>query len=404
MIRVFMRHKKLSNGKYPIVLSITKNKKTKIISLGISCEKKQWTGKKFNRKHPDYTALNHAISEQEQKAEEIVQEFQIQGEDFSLKQFEEKFRGKAKKTVTVRNFWKEETENLNRAGRTGTAAVSKDTFNSFFTFEKDKGLLFRDLNPAKLYDYEIFLRQNGNQDSGIGVKMRAIRSLYNLAIRKGVVDQKFYPFKSYKLSKLRGKSVKKALKKEEIKKIEAIDPNADPHLRNAKNYFLFSYYTGGMNFYDMMKLKWSNIDGNRIYYVRSKTKGRFSVEILEPVQKILNYYRAQERDTDYVFPILLKEDLTPMQIQNRRKKVLKQYNSRLKEIACIIGTKKPITSYTARHSMATNLKHIGVSTDIIGQAMGHQDIKVTQAYLKEFDDEVMDKAMKKLLEEETVKY
>lgn len=399
-----MRHKKLSNGKYPIVLSITKNKKTKVISLGIYCEKKQWTGKKFNRKHPDYIALNQAISEQEQKAEEIVQDFQLNGEEFSLKQFEEKFRGKKKKAITVRKFWKDEMENLIKAGRTGTAEVSKDTFNSFFTYEKNKQLQFRDLNATKLYEYETFLRQNGNQDSGIGIKMRTIRSLFNLAINKDVVDQKFYPFKIYKISKLKGKNVKKALRKEAIKKIEAICTRTYPHLVDAKNYFLFSYYTAGMNFYDMMKLKWSNIDSNRIHYVRSKTKGRFSIEIMEPVQEILNYYKAQQRSTEYVFPILLKEDLTPMQIQNRRKKVLKRYNARLKEIAKLIGSQKPITSYTARHSMATNLKHLGISTDIIGQAMGHQDITVTQAYLKEFDDEIMDKAMKKLLEEGEVVY
>jgi hypothetical protein len=36
--------------------------------------------------------------------------------------------------------------------------------------------------------------------------------------------------------------------------------------------------------------------------------------------------------------------------------------------------------------------------------MGHHDVSVTKAYLKEFDDEVIDNAMNKLLEEPELKY
>lgn len=404
MIRIFMRHKKLASGKYPIVLSITKDKKTKIFSLGISSEKKQWTGKKFNRRHPDYIALNEAINNQERKAETIVQNYRLNGEDFTLREFEIKFRAKEQKKVSLRSFWEKDIENLGKAGRIGTSDVSQSTFNSFFNFERDWKLTFEELTSAKLYDYETFLRSNGNQDSGIGIKMRTIRALFNLAIKRNIVDESKYPFKSYKISRLKGKSLKRALKKEEITKIKDFNPSQYPELLDAKNYFIFSYYTGGMNFYDMMKLQWSNIDGDRIHYVRSKTKGRFSIQVLEPVKRILDYYKSRQGNTSYIFPILLKENLTPSQTQNRRKKVLKQYNSKLKKIAALVGIDKPITSYYARHSMATNLKHNGVSTDIIGQAMGHQDIKVTQSYLMEFDDDVIDNAMKKLLEEPEVKY
>ena len=53
----------------------------------------------------------------------------------------------------------------------------------------------------------------------------------------------------------------------------------------------------------------------------------------------------------------------------------------------------------ARHSYATNLKQIGVSTDLISQSMGHQNIAITSAYLKDFDDDVIDDANEKLLME-----
>jgi integrase len=161
---------------------------------------------------------------------------------------------------------------------------------------------------------------------------------------------------------------------------------------------------GGMNFIDLMKLKWTNFQEDRINYTRSKTKGRFKVKMLDPVKEVISYYKEQNRATDYVFPILLKNDLTPIQIENRKQKTLKKYNKQLKEIAEIQGITENVTSYVIRHSYATNLKFAGVSSDLIGQSMGHQDISVTNAYLKEFDEEVVFNAMEKLLEEPFLRY
>ena len=51
--------------------------------------------------------------------------------------------------------------------------------------------------------------------------------------------------------------------------------------------------------------------------------------------EILDYYRSKRTDSQYVFPILLKNDLTPTQIADRKQKVLLRYNRQLKEIAAL---------------------------------------------------------------------
>ena len=109
------------------------------------------------------------------------------------------------------------------------------------------------------------------------------------------------------------------------------------------------------------------------------------------------FYKNEANDTKYVFPILLKDKLSPTQIENRKKKTLQQYNKELKEIASICNINKPISSYVARHSYANSLKQKGISTDIISESMGHQNIAVTQAYLKELDNSLIDEAMEVLL-------
>ncbi len=78
-------------------------------------------------------------------------------------------------------------------------------------------------------------------------------------------------------------------------------------------------------------------------------------------------------------------------------KTLQRYNKDLKEIAQICGIDKPLSSYVARHSFANCLKQKGVATDVISESMGHQNLAITQAYLKELDSTVLDEASELLL-------
>jgi site-specific recombinase XerD len=86
-----------------------------------------------------------------------------------------------------------------------------------------------------------------------------------------------------------------------------------------------------------------------------------------------------------------------MQKYNRVRKLCRQINAELHKIADGLGITEDVTTYVARHSFATVLKKSGVNIGIISQALGHQDIKTTQVYLAQFDDEQVDVAMQNLL-------
>lgn len=400
-IKILLRDKPNKEGQFPIILRITKDRKTKLISLGINCLKNDWNDKEscFKKSYSNHIQRNRSLLNWKQKALSIIDSFNIDNIDFTLNQFEERFRNKESNKITVLEFWEDKINDLNLSGRTGNARAHRDTKNSFFRFCKNQKILFKEINVELLDKYETHLRATGSNDGGIGVRMRELRAVYNDAIKKGIVDEKYYPFKTYKVSKLKGRGFKKALSRDEVLKIINLNEMEYPHLVEAKHIFVFSYYTRGMNFYDMMKLRWDNIVDDKIIYTRSKTKGRFIVKILAPVRDILNHYKNINTKTGYVFPILLKEDLTPMQIENRKAKKLKKFNSDLKKIAEVLEIDKALTSYVARHSFATNLKQLGVSTDVISQAMGHQHIAITSAYLKDFENEIIDDANELLLKE-----
>jgi len=399
-IKAVLRKTKLANNAFPIALRVTKDRRSKYFRTPYNALESEWNSNigEFNKKNNNYIQNNRLLNTIKNRAYSVITSLEIENEYYTLEDFERKFRVNANPiNQNIFKFGEEIISEMKESGRMGNARVYHDTLNSILRFQRNRQLTFREITYQYLKKYENFLRSRGGTDGGIGVRMRAIRALFNFAISRKIIIDKIYPFKSYKVSKLKSRPVKRALTLEEIHKIVALDVSDYPHLLNFKNYFLFSFYTRGMNFADMLHLRWENILDGRIYYTRCKTKNNFQVKIVKPVQEILNFYKAYPSSTNYIFPILLKNNLSPSQIENRKNKVLKQFNYALKEIGKLAEITKPITSYVARHSFATCLKQKGVSTDIISEALGHQNLAITQAYLKEFENSVIDEASMVLL-------
>jgi site-specific recombinase XerD len=361
---------------------------------------KEWNKKqgKFNKNAPDYLKRNRILLKFIDRATDVVTNLEQEKGFYTLADIESVMRIQSNPVYkNIFAFWEEIISDMIKAGKTGNARVNSDTLKSVKNFSQNKSLTFEQITPTFLEKYEVSLCSNGGTDGGISVRMRTLRALFNLAIKREIIKPDIYPFTKYKISKFKGKGIKKALTLEEVQKIIKTDLSTHQKLVNARNYFVFSFYTRGMNFADMMKLRWKDVIDDQIYYTRSKTKTNFCIKILPPVQKILDNYKNRKNETDYVFPILLKNELTPAQIENRKKKTLKQYNKDLKEIAALCGINKSVSSYVARHSYANCLKQKGISTDIISESMGHQNIAITQAYLKELDNSLVDEAMEVLL-------
>lgn len=390
-VKIVLDSKPMSNSYHTVYLRIIKDRKRKNLSLGLKCLKEDFENEQFTKKHKGYKVENELLTNFKSRASQIIRDFQLDNFNYSLEDFEIKFRGKnnGEKDINVIGFFNEIIDEMNRAGNISNANAYQSTRDSIIKFKGNK-IKFKDITSTFLEKYEVFLRENGNQNGGISFKMRGLKAIFNRARNRKLIPKEPYPFEDYKVSKLKSNVAKRALTIDEFKKFRDVDLNKHQYLIDAYNYFMFSIYTRGMNFKDMMSLKWSNIQNNRIHYTRSKTKGKFNIEIIKSAQEILTYYKLQNRPTQYVFPILLDEDLTPKQIHYRKQKVLKTYNSRLKEIAVVAEIDAKLTSYVARHSFATILKMIGTSIEKISEMMGHSDVSVTMNYLKEFSNEDLD--------------
>lgn len=402
-VKLVMHKVRRSNGTYPIVLRVTKERKSKYFRTSLFCVPEEWNprGEQFNRYRHNCLNENRILLRFKERALEIATQLSLELGEFGLDDFETAFSEKRIKIGKGNffGFWETLINDMSLAGKVSNARIHTESMKSLRKYHGSGHLRFEDIHVGFLNSYESFLRHRGGTDGGISVKMRCICKVFNQAIDQNMVGQDAYPFKKYKISKFKGKLLKSALSIDEVRRIENLYiPKEEVALNNFRDYFIFSFYTRGMNFADMMVLRWSDIHGEHIHYIRAKTKGRFSIKILPPIEKILLRFSEEcNLGTPYVFPILLSEGLSPNQLENRKKKVLGQYNKALKKLATMAEIEKHITSYVARHSYATCLKFKGVSTDVISESLGHRDIKVTQTYLKEFGSEVLDEATELLL-------
>jgi integrase len=237
--------------------------------------------------------------------------------------------------------------------------------------------------------------------NAVFVFLRTFKTLVNYAKRDGIVRNDFDPYKDISFSKFRRiKTQKRAISKEEIRKIANLQFEPESSLFHSRNFFLFSYYCRGINFIDMANLTWRDLSNGRLQYTRRKTKELFNISLLEPASEILSYYRRvyYNTDEDYIFPILNKDlHQTATSMDNRIHKILRRTNEDLREIAKLAGINTKITTYVARHSFATVMKKSGIPTAIISEAMGHDSEKTTQIYLDNFDNDIIDKATSVLL-------
>lgn len=391
------KSKTLKNGEHPLMICVCKEGKRKYVSLGVSINPVYWDFKKNKPKRncPNREQINLLIREQEQKYSEQVMEFSAKGKDYTLSTLVDTV-DTSLKAKTVGELFLNHIEQLKQENRMGYALSVRQVYTSLLKYKGHLDFYFSDIDICWLKDYEAWLQKQGLAKNTIGIRFRTLRVLYNVAIAEGLVRNECYPFKKFKVSKLHKETAKRAITKEQIKMILNLDTSSFRFYKKlAVDMFVFSYLMGGINFADMSKLTYENIDGDRLIYVRQKTKKTIILPILDEAYKIILKYKDSKRR--YVFPVLDNRKRTPMQIRHRIYDVLSNVNGHLENIGRTLGIELKLTTYVARHSYATVLKRSGVPTSLICESLGHSSERVTQIYLDSFENEQMNTAMKNLL-------
>ena len=399
---VLYESKTLKNGEHPIMIRLTKDRKTKYLSLGASCSKDLWN---YNEnapksKHPLFKELVNKINKKRLEASKLVLSLENEEKDYTAEMLQSGMKAKVLIKRTVFVYFDEVINRLESANRVGYGNVFQATKTSLMKFRDDKDLEFSDITMNFILAYEENFYTRGCKMNSVFVHLRTLKTLINYARREGIVKQEYNPFKDICFTKFRRiKTAKRAISKQDMHLIIGLDIEPNTTLYDTRNYFVFSYYNRGMNFIDMAFLKWDNIDKGRLNYTRKKTKEDFTIGLLDPALEILKHYKEQPfyNPDGFIFPILNDSYDSPRRIDNRLDRMLKIVNSDLKLIAAKAGIDIKLTTYVARHTYATVLKRSGVAMPIISEALGHESEKTTRIYLDSFENSILDEASKVIL-------
>ena len=392
---VCYKSKVLANNESPLMLRVTKDRKRKYSSIGISVNPVYWDFEKNKprRNCPDKTRIEQIIAEQIRKYREQILDFQAEDKEFTPASLHDRVNNHAKNR-TVGDLFRSHIADLKSQKRSGYALTFSELYNSLIQFNGHLDIYFSDIDTVWLKRYETWLRGQGFSENTIGRRFRTLRAVYNVAIEEKCVKADYYPFKSYKVSKLHQATAKRAISKADIMRIIEYRSN-DFYKQFAVDLFAFGYFMGGINFVDIAYLKTDNIVDGRLIYTRRKTHKLIRLPLQLKAQEIIERYRQD--GALFLFPILSAFHKTEQQQRNRVHKVISKVNERLKEVGKELEIPIDLTTYVSRHSFATVLKREGVSTSIICESLGHSSEKVTQIYLDSFENSQIDAAMQNLL-------
>ena len=273
-------------------------------------------------------------------------------------------------------------------------------------------LRFAHLTPDFLTDYENWMLNHGkspqtnNPKKGnpkatgaslttVGIYLRHLRAVVNDAIEAGAITRDAYPFGRNKYVIPAGQNVKKALSKDDVTKIMQYVCQHDAQ-QHARDLWIFSYLSNGMNLADVCALRWSDLDRktNKLTFVRQKTARSKRGNQTKIVAKIFDESWAiierqgnkDKRAAAYVFPFL-NSAMSAERQKAAIHQLIKQVNKYMKRIGQNLGIEGDVNTYAARHSFATILLQSDAPLAFISQSLGHTNIKTTQSYLGSFSDE-----------------
>lgn len=282
-------------------------------------------------------------------------------------------------------------DQVEQEGRFGTAQAYMSSLKSLVQFTGSQRIPFRLFRSGMLNNYENWLLGQGCCENTAHFYLRNLRALYNKAVAEKVIRPRENPFAGMSLESMPTR--KRALPKRWMKRIKNLKLDEGTSLAMARDMFLFSFYTCGMGFADMVLLKHEQLQREMIHYERVKTGRPVSVFANEDLLKIIENYRT---DSCYIWPVL-SEGASEETHYKCYRSALCSFNRHLKIIAEKANIPESLSSYMARHSWATAARNQLMPTAVISSCLGHANEKTTQIYLDSFNEGLVKRINNKVI-------
>lgn len=392
--------KKFEDEKFRLALRVTFNQSPRSYSLKEYITKEDF-GKLFqaNIRNEKLKDLRFYCNDVLAKAQEIIDKLEV----FSFESFKNELFPKNGKSYeelkrdeneSISILFKEYITELKDEGRVSTYQSFETTLNSLQNFKKD--LRWKDITVEFLKSFEKYMISNGRTSTTVGIYLRTLRVIYNLAITQKIVSVDTYPFskRNYKIPK--GRNIKKALTLEQIGKIfnyKTIEFSSEDL---AKDLWIFSYVSSGINIKDICGLRYTDINNDMLSFIRAKTAltnkenlGKIEIYLNDRAKQIISKWGNIDK-SGYIFDFF-QEGFSPERKRLTVQNLVKLINKYMARISKESGIEIPVTTYSSRHSYSSVMKNSGASIEFISESLGHASVKTTSAYLSSFTDDTKKK-------------
>lgn len=408
------------DGKYPISVRITINRKPSYIMTGQKLDNlDQWDSKKQRVKnsHPNAVRLNNFLLSELAKANDKCLELETKGQA-SAKKVKVSLKPVEEKPVYFKEVADQYLKDQKALGNYEVYKTEEGRFKRLYAFFKSDRITFKDITPEFLQRYLIFLKQcktpryNENtkvkslSDRTITNYLISVRTIYNRALTAKLASHDDYPFGADgKIAiKLTG-SAKIGLEESEIRKIELLDLSEYSEIyHHARNIWLMEFYFAGMRVTDCLLLKWTDFQNGRLYYQMSKNGEHGSVKVPEKAELIIDRYRDSESDVNnvhgLVFPFLqgLQSLDDRMEVRRQVANTVHRLNKAMGTIMSLIGSTKNASQHKARHSFAQRAEEKEIHPKVLQKMYRHESILTTMIYQSNFSFKKADNAIDMVLD------
>jgi integrase/recombinase XerD len=379
------RRAKMGN-KYPLKLRITYKGERKYYTTIYDATKVEWEEINSESVKGKLRTVRNEISKLESETSDDIEKMNT----FSFQIFEKKFLKNKTEFATIKSAFDCYINRLKSEDRVGTATAYQTALNSLLAFNAN--IRINQITIDYLKEFEKHMLFKKRSLTTIGIYLRPLRAILNLAKSEEIISNQEYPFGKGKYTIPGSRNTKKALKMKEIESIFNYKCNNGYFEERSKDFWILSYLCNGMNMKDIAMIKMKNVLRDTITFTREKTKYTKRTQSrpivvfkTKEINEIFEKWKTGDANNpeSYLFNIISLKD-NAIKIKKSVNQFTKVTNNWMKKVGSDLHIETNLTTYVARHSFATILLLAGAQTKFISDKLGHSSILTTERYLGDF--------------------
>ncbi len=390
------------DGRQTVYIRLTKNRVMRRLNTGLMVrgqdfEKDSQYGSWIKKSDPQYKGKNQILKDLLYKLESAHYYFEANRIAPTLNAIMKYMQDDDEKETDFFRYSERVLQQIRDSGTVTTYLKTRSSLKKFREYVKTRELDFRDITVEFLNDYESYMQNKlKNKVNTIHKDLKTIRQVFGRALTENQIGQEYYPFFKKKLRTEKTNKVK--LNEKEMLRIVDLDLSIKTSIGRSQRYFIFSYFSCGMRFADVCNLRKQDIsDDFLLSYRMGKTGETATFKLtLQSISVLEEFGFKNKKPNDFVFPLIDKEYKDPFELRRRISSSNALVNKDLKKIAALADIDQRFGFHSARHTFATIALNKGVGVYEVSKLLKHSSIRITEIYLKSFDEAQMSNAINKI--------